>query len=285
MSILVNCSNCGAEIYKFPSLIKKSRNLFCGNKCRIEHSKGKGIGKDNPNFGKKWDAERKKRQSEIIKSKVDDTYRKKCSSGMLGKKVSDESKIKRKETRLGKYGKFNPDIFLSEEARRKIGEKSSSKFTEDFKEKMYRTMVERGYWIDKKNKEPYFFYRDLSNWNCNVLIYKVKGSDLINEIGFYSTENRNGLVRDHRYCRRDGFDNLVFPEILRHPFNCELISHPDNIRKQQSKNIESSSISLSDLLNGIKEYHFEYHEQDLCLERINQYEMGLRYSKNLYLPK
>jgi hypothetical protein len=91
------------------------------------------------------------------------------------------------------------------------------------------------------------------------------------------------LVRDHRYSRRSGFENRVFPEILRHPYNCEFITHSDNIRKQQNKEINSNSISLEDLFEVIKKYPQEYPEQNICLSKIKEYESGLRYSQDPYL--
>lgn len=283
MAILINCSNCGKEIYKSACFLKRSKYLFCNNECRIIYMKGTFTGKDNPNFGKKWDDERKKKQSEIIKSKVDDEYRLNCSKGMKGKKVDEETKKKAVETRFKKYGKFGPDVILSDDVKRKIGEKSRAKFTDDFKNKMNQTMVERGHWVDIKNKDPYLFYRKISNWNYNVLLYDVIGSNSIKEVGFYNNNNKKGLVRDHRYSRRSGFENMVFPEILRHPYNCELITHSDNIRKQQNKTVNSDSISLTDLFDGIKKYTLEYPEQNICLNKIKEYESGLRYSQEAYL--
>jgi hypothetical protein len=283
MSILVNCSNCGAEIYKSACFVKKSKNLFCGNECRIKYMKGKGCGEDNPNFGKKWDDERRKIQSDIIKSKVDAEYRLNCAKAMKGKKVTEETKKKRVDTRFEKYGKFGPDLILSDESKIKIGEKSRAKFTDDFKDKMRQTMVERGHWVDIKNKDPYLFYRGISDWNYNVLLYDVIGSNLVKERGFYNKNNKKGLVRDHRYSRRSGFENMIFPEIIRHPYNCELISHSDNIRKQQNKTIDSNSITLEDLFDGIKKYEGEYPEQNICLNKIKEYESGIRYSQDSYL--
>ena len=105
MAILINCSNCGAEVYKSPCFLKKAKNLFCGNVCRVDFMKGRGTGKDNPNFGKKWNNERKESQSKIIKSKVDDEYRDKCSKGMKGKVVGKETKEKRRKTLIQKYNR------------------------------------------------------------------------------------------------------------------------------------------------------------------------------------
>jgi hypothetical protein len=284
MAILVNCSNCGAEIYKSPCFLKRSKNLFCNNNCRVEYMKGKGTGEENPNFGKKWDSDRRKKQSDIIKSKVDDEYRLNCARGMKGREVKTETKIKRKETMMERYGRLSNILKLSDEAKKKIGKKSSEKFTDEFKAKQYKTMVERGIWVPRENKDPYHFYRSISNWNCNVLDFDVIGTDLFYEFGyFHPNTNTKGVVRDHRFSRISGFENLVFPEILRHPFNCEFISHGDNARKHHSKKIKSDSITIDELFEGIKKYDKEYKEQLICLRKIEQYENGLRYEENDYL--
>ena len=38
-------------------------------------------------------------------------------------------------------------------------------------------------------------------------------------------------VRDHIFGRKNGFVLGVFPEIIRHPANCQIITHSDNIKK------------------------------------------------------
>jgi hypothetical protein len=286
MAILVNCSNCGAEIYKSPCFLKRSKNLFCGNACRIKYSKGKMMCEKNPNFGKKWDDDRKTRQSEIIKSKVDNEYRLNCANGMKGKDVKEETKEKRKDTLMERYGKLSyiKGIGHSEETKRKIGKKSKEKFTDEFKRRYYETMVNKGLWVPRENKDPYHFYRYLSDWNYNVLDFDVIGSGLFYEFGYFHIKtNTKGVVRDHRFSRLSGFKNLIFPEILRHPFNCEFIFHRDNIKKHHSKKVNNDSITIDELFNGIKTYDREYKEQSICLEKIEQYENGLRYNPNDYL--
>jgi hypothetical protein len=203
---------------------------------------------------------------------------------MKGRSVSEETKKKRKETLLERYGSSGNNFSHSEESKKIIGEKSREKFTEEFKGKFYQTMVERGIWTAKEDLDPYKFYREISNWNCNVLNFGIVGVEKIKEFGFYNGKtNKNGLVRDHRFSRKSGFDLGVFPEILRHPVNCELISHGDNIRKRQSKSINADSISVEDLFGLIKNFEGEYQEHDLCLERIKDYDDGKRYKRSSYI--
>lgn len=63
---------------------------------------------------------------------------------------------------------------------------------------------------------------------------------------WHYNKNKNGLVRDHKYSRGSGYKNSVFPEILRHPSNCHLISHSRNVQLARSGN--DDLISLEQLL-------------------------------------
>lgn len=282
--MLVKCNNCGAEIKKSPCHVKRSKNFYCNNKCRIENIGETMKGENNPNFGRTWPVERKEKQSEIIKSRVDEEYRKNCSKGMKGRSVSEETIKKRKKTLFEKYGKEHLGHRHTEESKILIGEKSREKFTEEFKTNFYQKMVEGGFWTAKEDLDPYKFYREISNWKCNVLNFEIIGKNKIKEFGFYNGKtNKNGLVRDHRFSRKSGFNLGVFPEILRHPVNCELIFHGDNIRKKQSKSINEDSLSLDNLVKLIKEFEGEYKEQNLCLEKIKEYEEGKRYERSSYI--
>jgi hypothetical protein len=284
MGIIVKCSNCGSDIKKSPCHIKRSKNLYCNPECRISHMKWIQNGENNPNFGKSWSLDRRERQSEIIKSKVDDIYREKCSKGMKEKSVSEETKNKRKKTLIERYGRLSNTLSLSEESKKIIGEKSKEKFTDEFKEKFYKTMVERGFWTAKEDLDPYKLYREISNWKCNVLNFEIQGKEKVKNLGFYNGKtNKNGLVRDHRFSRKSGFNLGVYPEILRHPVNCELISHGDNIRKKQSKSINEDSLSLEELFDLIKSFKIDYPEQNLCLEKIKDYTEGKRYEAGPYI--
>ena len=83
-----------------------------------EGHKGKGLGKDNPMFGKKWTEEQKKKMSDRIKGKNHPNYGKhpfsektlrKMSESHKGFKPSEETKRKHSERMKGKVsGKDNP---------------------------------------------------------------------------------------------------------------------------------------------------------------------------------
>lgn len=72
----------------------------------------------------------------------------------------------------------------------------------------------------------------------------------------------------------------VFPEILRHPENCDIILHGENVRKHHNKNTKTDSLSLEELFDNIKNSSFEWKEQKLCLKLIKLYEQQHRWKRN-----
>lgn len=292
MKIEVICNQCGKIVIKEKSQIRTLS--FCNRDCQKIYFKGKPnlkvsialkgkfVGDKNPNFGNKWDDDKKTEQSIKIKSKVDAEYRLKCSSGMKGKKVSKETKEQKNKTMLLKYGRLTNNLHPSVETKKLIGQKSKEKFTPEFKLNFYNTMVEKGLWQRKEDIEPYNFYKKLANWDYHVFGFPIKGIELLNIFKLYSNKNTKGLVRDHRFSRKSGFELKVFPEILKHPVNCELISHSDNVKKQHTKNINSDSISLETLFDEIIKYEHCYIHQKTCINLINLYRNGEFYKKENY---
>jgi hypothetical protein len=111
------------------------------------------------------------------------------------------------------------------------------------------------------------------------LVYPIYGK-IITEHGiFHSTKNSKGVVRDHAYSRRSGFDNSVFPEILRHPENCQIILHRDNVVKQQCKSVDSDSISIEELFDKIQKTQYNWIEQEKCIRLIREYNNGARWER------
>lgn len=242
MKIEVKCYECEKSFMKEKSQIRNT--IFCSIECKnnyfrnkpnekISNSlKGKFVGDKNPNYGNRWSDEQKKHLSDIKKSQVDEKYRDNCSKGMKGKIYSDDAKKKSSKTMMIRYGKLSITTGHTDETKILIGKKSKDKFTPEYKLKQYNNMVKRGLWLDKEDKNPYKFYRDLSNWDKNSIEFSDSEWEKINKIGFFHYKNnRKGLVRDHKYSRMSGFKNEVFPEILKHPINCELITHSDNVKK------------------------------------------------------
>jgi len=94
---------------------------------------------------------------------------------------------------------------------------------------------------------------------------------------FNGISNPHGIVRDHRFSRRSGFELKIFPEILRHPCNCEILKNADNISKGKN-----NSISLEELFKRIINYDKHWNEQSLCIYLISRYKEGYRYERKNY---
>jgi hypothetical protein len=183
----MNCKNCNVELAdsrrsyckECLSLKPEAKCKICNCKISLKNTynylrkKSKGftcksclmIGDKNPSYGKKWDDDKKNRQSEIVKSKVDDEYRKKVSKGMKGKKVSDETKNKKRETERIKKENGYVRKPVSDEVRKKIGETSKIRMNDiDNKKKMRKSLELKNIWIPLDEKNDYHFYRNLSDW-------------------------------------------------------------------------------------------------------------------------
>jgi hypothetical protein len=275
------CKKCGKECEISAGYIRRIDviNFNC-KQCKL-------YGEGNPNFGKKWSIEKKKQLSEYTKSRVDDSFRKNCSKGMKGKKVSEETKNKRKITNSFKLlnGYVKPK--MSETTKQKIGKKSSLKFTEKYKQKIRIINETKGVWIPLDKKDDYKFYREISNWVGKVITENTIGVEKLQNGQFYNKNEKDdskvSYVRDHIFGRKNGFQMGVFPEIIRHPVNCQIISHSENIKKSYKKN--DSEIELNELFVRIIEWELEYFEQSLCVELITDYNNGERYDKNDYIIK
>lgn len=277
----ITCKKCRKECEISAGYVRRIDLVtFNCKQCKLH-------GEGNPNFGKKWSEEKKKKQSKKIKTKIDDEYRKKCSKGMKGKKVSEDAKNKRKITNSLKLlnGYVKPE--MSEITKEKIGKKSSSKFTEEYKKKMRIINEKNGVWIPLENKDDYKFYRDISNWVGQVITENTIGIENLKNGVMFNKENKNKnkplYVRDHIFGRKNGFNMGVFPEIIRHPANCQIITHGDNVRKSFKNN--DTEIELNELFNKIINWKLDYFEQSLSIELIKRYNRGDRYDKNEYISK
>jgi hypothetical protein len=280
---------------------KKPTRKFCSMNCKNLYFKGKKLeeiydlekaeiirkkisstvkGINNPNYGNTWTLGQKEKQSILIKNKVDEEYRLNCSKGMKGKSVSKETKEKKRKTEAFKKQNGYVRPSMTNKTREKIGKSSSERFKNlSFLEKIRKSREDKGNWLKLKDKDEYKFYSQLSNWKYSMFDFKIKNIESLSKIGLFNSKtNSYGLVRDHIYSRMDGFKNLVFPEILRHPINCQLITHGQNISKGCK-----SEISLEELFINIENDDNNYPDQNICLELIQKYRNGERYNKNFYI--
>ena len=276
---IVKCVVCGKENnYTSNYFITLDLATYRCKQCKL---KGEG----NPNYNKRWSDEKKEIQSKLVKSKVDDEYRINCSKGMKGKLVKDNTKEKRKKTLMLKYGKIGTftNKTHTNEAKKIIGKKSKEKFTKEYNKNIRSIFENNNTWIKLNELDDYILYRKLSNWIGNVLNENTVGIEKLKNGEFYNKNNRNknSLVRDHMLGRKNGFNLGVFPEIIRHPANCQIISHSDNIKKSKTDN--DSVINLDELFDRIKNWKLVYDENDVCISLINDYKMGFRYKKDNYI--
>jgi hypothetical protein len=276
MKVGIRCIKCSTENFIGEYYFKKKDvQTYL---CRSCGSKGDR----NNNYGNSWTEEQKKIQSTLVSSKVDDEYRERCGKSMRGKTVAQETIDKQLNTKMERYGTLNFHRGFTEEGLTILGEKSAAKFTPEFKRKRREVMESRGHWLTLDKKDEYLVYRELADWKGDILSEEVVGRELLktHTIKSKSYNIADSLVRDHMYGRKAGFESGVFPEILRHPANCQLLTNSDNIRKSKVNN--DCIITLGELFSRVLSWKSEYEGQLKCLELIEAYKKGLRYNKEDY---
>lgn len=97
-------------------------------------------------------------------------------------------------------------------------------------------------------------YRTACKFNFSLKDYPDRFDfSLIESHGWYKPTNRGnnlyGVSRDHMFSVKDGFMHGVDPDIIKHPANCRLITHSDNVRKGSS-----SCITLDELMERINNW-------------------------------
>ena len=275
MKITKKCLQCEVEFTKVVSekSFKEGLPRYCSLSCKSVYQSIHRRGEKNSNFGKKWNIDEKEKQSLLIKSKVDDDYRQKAGAANRGKKF-DDARIKSMHAHRSRESYIRSH---NEDTRKRIGIKSKEKFTAEFKQKMREHNETSGRWIPLELKSDWELYKNESNWIDQMFdhINDIKQLSLLNELKvFHYKNNRNGIVRDHLYYRYDGFVNSLFPEILRHPANCQLLPHNLNAKKGTK-----SALTICELFDKINSYTEYWHEHQLCLKKIESYKNGNRWQR------
>lgn len=142
---------------------------------------------------------------------------------------------------------------------------------------------ELGYWVPLEDKTDYEIYFNEANWK-ERLYDMVEGDEkiLLETLGvFHAKTNSKGVVRDHMLSRRTGFEEGIFPEIMRHPANCQIITHSDNVKKKKTRYVDKDVLTIVELFDRIKAYELEYNEQETCLQKILDYENGKRWERSI----
>lgn len=289
MKKIVTCDNCGIDFEKYFSLKQKpSKRNYCSNNCRREDKNShvsewteerrlsyseQMKGKNNPNYGNRWNEEQRKTYSEnkikYFKENPEVAYE--CGKSNRGIKFSQE----RIFAMHGHRTRESYQREVSEETKKLIGVKSSEKFTTEYKQNHRKTMEERGYWIPLDLIEPYDLYYKECDWVGNVLDYlSEEETNLLKENGVWNAKhNKKGFVRDHKLSRKEGWLLNVNPKIMRHPCNCSLLTHRENVQKgfvDRNLTEESSKEKLTILINDIKNFSGDWKEHKEVLIVIEE---------------
>lgn len=264
--IIKICPICNKEFKVFQC---QEQRKTCSRKCMSIFQ----TGENNPNYGKKWNKAQRDAASELMLKRYKERPEllEAISKVHKGKVLSEEHKAAWKAGNKWLGRKHKPETL------KKLSAASKSKFTEDYKSRQRKLRENNGTWIPLSEKTDYEIYFKESQWNQRIFD-KITNEDqlrLLTEHGvFHLKNNKKGVVRDHAFSRWDGFWLEVFPEIIRHPANCRILKHSNNVSKRSK-----SSTSLDSLIQSIKEFSLEWHEQELTLTQIERYENGERWKR------
>lgn len=165
-----------------------------------------------------------------------------------------------------------------------IGKKSAEKFKKPgFNVRFRKSMEESKIWIPLEDLDAFTIYKRECYWIQPMwnLIQDTNQLELLSRLKvFHPVKNSKGCVRDHLFTKFDGFTAGVYPEILRHPANCRIITHAENASKGSK-----SCISLDTLFDLIYSYDGTWPEHCLVLELMVKYQDGSRWSKSGYIEK
>jgi hypothetical protein len=293
MKIKLTCDKCGKEFERHK---KRTLLVFCSLKCKNDYFRNKtnievyGVekaneisikisitsnGKNNGNYGKFWTDEQKIEQSRKITKKYKDNsdLRFKVGASNRGVKFSQERiNLMHKHRTTESYQHSH-----TEERKRKISIQSAINWKNPkFIAKSRLTREEKGQWVPLSQKSDLNIYYKEANWVSRM--WDLVENSILKEIGIFNSKtNTKGAVRDHKFGRLLGFELGVFPEILRHPANCQIISHSANSGKRTSRYIDRNDIMLDELFEQIKKYERNWKEQEVCLQRIDEYINGKRW--------
>jgi hypothetical protein len=270
------CTFCKNEFYRYPSTVRNPNKVFCCKQHKSEYQKTSLLGENNPNFNHRWDCVLRSQQSARVKKEMEDPIRRyESGKANRGKKISSEIR-----ERMSAGQKGRPSRSMLEETRQRIAIGSKQKYTPEYIEKFRKVMEERGIWIPRSQKEGYEVYFILSSWSKRMwdLVENENQIQLLKTYGVFNNKtNKKGVVRDHIFSRQSGYKLKVFPEILAHPMNCQIITHADNVRKKTYRYIDKDEQSLEELFTKIETYKRMWYNQANTLALITRFKNGERW--------
>lgn len=272
---LTPCTECGS-LFDNPRRDKK----FCSLKCKGNYQRYALLGENNPNFNKRWSNEKRKKLSEKTLKKGDEISKRVKKDWENNNDRRAKASELAKNT-IGKYTREKGSFSHTEDSKIAIGIKSKEKYTEEYKIKFRRIMEENGHWVPISMKTDKEIYYSESSWVVKMFDIVDEGNELLKEHGvFNAVNNTKGVVRNHILGRTYGFRHGIFPELLRHPANCRLVLHSENVSKgQRGKGRLDSEITIEDLFNKISDYKKSWFEQDKCISLIKEYKNGKRWNR------
>ena len=280
MRIDTECALCGKQLVRYT----KHSLYFCNQKHKGAYQKEHGTtkGKNNPNFGNRWNDEQREHAAKVTSARMTPERRAIIGDQHRGKIATHETRQKMSESRTGKSGQ-SP----TPETREKIGKASAAKFTEEYKKKIRANLEASGAIIPLNEIDDYKLYKKFADWCQRMYDFVTNEAqlDMLASNGVYNSyTNLCGVVRDHVYSRRSGFDEKVFPELLRHPCNLQLLTQSENVRKRHGYR-DCDGQSRVCLFENIRQFCGDWFEQEICVELILRYECGERYEKSDYIAK
>jgi endogenous inhibitor of DNA gyrase (YacG/DUF329 family) len=274
----LKCPVCNKQFNRYASQAK-AKSVCCSKKCYAINMESSMKGENNPNFNNRWSEQQKKKQSKLMRSKVTDELRYKYGTANRGKKFSQE-RIESMHKHRDKKSYSRPH---TKKSKTLIGIKSKQKWENpEYLQKYRQTMENNGYWIPLCEKSDFEIYYQEADWIERMfdLILCKKQLRLLKKYGiFHNKNNISGVVRDHMLSRRTGFNLGIFPQILRHPANCQILTAKDNIKKKNGRYIDADHLTIEELFDKIESYAGNWAEQELCTTLISAYKAGQRYER------
>ena len=257
----------------------------CSNVCRGKYQKTSLVGENNPNFGKKWSEEKRQAQSTKM-LEISELISKRVKNDWASNENRKKEQAERAKIFLGGSGKSHP-MWGKEhscKAKKLISVKSKEKFTEDYKKTQRKKMEDIGAWISKDSKSDWEIYFKECDWIDKMFDIVPNGLKLLSEHGvFHASKNSKGVVRDHIIGRAYGFKHKIYPEIMRHPSNCSIILHSENVSKgQRGKGRSDTGMPIEELFDRILAYKGDWIEQDVCVRKIEEYLNGSMWERKYH---
>ena len=264
----VVCVTCELSFWCYRNRPRK----FCSRKCVVVYQKGP----NNPNSGNVWNQEQRKHQSDIMFRRFakNPELRWKFGATNRGKKFSPERIAKTHHPGRTPESYHRPSP--SAERRKQISEQSAAKFKDpEYIKRVRKTNESNGNWISDLDKIDVDVYRKLAGWIERMWDRVEDPEGKLKKFGIkHYKNNPSGVVRDHNFSILDGFDLGIFPEILRHPVNCQILTHRENVKKRRK-----SWLTLDQLFDKIVNYDNEWSEHNEVLKLITEYKMGKRWQR------